>query len=455
MRGLAKYGGNTGFVTCANDRTVRVWSAEGECLQVLKGHSAFVYAVEVLESGEIISCGEDRTVRIWREGVCVQSLALPAISVWCVRVLRDGSLAVGSNEGSLRVFTRDEAKTAPQEVLEAFHEAVRRFPIPSNEIEDMDPAGIRAVEEALREPGAEIGEVRVARDQNGRVCEFQWNGQPPAWEKIGEVEEPTAASSAEGGAAVEERPALNGKTYDFVFEVEQGEGKPNWRLPFNRAQNPNVAAQDFIQQEGLSQGFLGQIAEFICLSAGVPPPNPELLASKRVYSLAAQVDVPPLLASIKEAAKTFGEDDPLALSEAEKQTLETAADILGRPDDYRSTTLPEGHLELVRKLLRWPEEVRLPCLGLLQATLQHPTSAVFMEWVGQAFFRDLLAAAGLSPPGKVREAQEAGLRCLVNAFRYGTSRGVMAAQVPFLLDELPITTRRPLPLPGLCELLHK
>ena len=89
VRGLALLK-SIGFVSCANVglasfifllhllfgplvshiwgplRAVRVWSASGEVLQELYGHTAFVYAVDVLETGEIISSGEDRTVRVWK-----------------------------------------------------------------------------------------------------------------------------------------------------------------------------------------------------------------------------------------------------------------------------------------------------------------------------------------------------------------------------------------------------
>jgi len=90
VRGLALLK-SIGFVSCSNDglvflflfpffssiwavvshisdplRAIRVWSASGEVVQELYGHSSFVYAVDVLETGEIISSGEDRTVRVWK-----------------------------------------------------------------------------------------------------------------------------------------------------------------------------------------------------------------------------------------------------------------------------------------------------------------------------------------------------------------------------------------------------
>lgn len=46
--------------------TIRIWSADGDELQQLYGHTNYIYSIAALPSGEIISSGEDRTVRIWK-----------------------------------------------------------------------------------------------------------------------------------------------------------------------------------------------------------------------------------------------------------------------------------------------------------------------------------------------------------------------------------------------------
>jgi len=453
VRSLERLRSGQGFVTSANDGTVRVWSLEGECLQVLKGHTAFVYSVGVLESGEIVSCSEDRTARVWKDGRCVQSIAHPAISVWCVAVLNDGSLVTGSNDGAMRVFTRDSSRMASADVLESFEGSVRNFAIPSNELDDVDPGSIKAEEEALSTPGVEIGEVRLVRTSSGRVREYQWNGEPATWEIIGLVEESPDPSQDEADG---DKPTFEGRTYDFVFEVEQGEGKPHLRLPFNAAQNPNAAAQDFIQRENLSQGFMQQISDFICQSARVPKPDPALLSSQRTYTLAAQPDVALLLTTIRQRSEQISlADPPRGLTEEELKALETAVDVLGRTDDYQSTSLPEKHFEVLKKLLQWPEEERTTALELLQATLQHPTGAGHLGDEGHPFFVDLLASSGLQPHGKVPANQEMGLRCLINAFKFGAMRAALAKEMPFLLEQLEQPSRAAPLRPTFLDLLHK
>src|SRR5262249_44392899 len=65
VRGLAIAPG-TGFISCGNDSTLRIWTREGDCIQELYGHTSFVYSVTSLPTGEFFSSGEDRTVRVWK-----------------------------------------------------------------------------------------------------------------------------------------------------------------------------------------------------------------------------------------------------------------------------------------------------------------------------------------------------------------------------------------------------
>ena len=45
---------------------IRVWTSGGDLVYELHGHTSFVYSLDVLPTGEIVSSGEDRTVRIWK-----------------------------------------------------------------------------------------------------------------------------------------------------------------------------------------------------------------------------------------------------------------------------------------------------------------------------------------------------------------------------------------------------
>lgn len=121
-------------------RTIRMWSSEGYQLQELHGHTAFIYSVAALPSGELVSCGEDRTVKVWKgrlhpplesilraksamtylctDGGCIQTITLPAISVWSVAVCAEsGDIVSGSSDRVVRVFSRESSRWATEEVL--------------------------------------------------------------------------------------------------------------------------------------------------------------------------------------------------------------------------------------------------------------------------------------------------------------------------------------------------
>lgn len=56
---------------------------------------------------------------------------------------------------------------------------------------------------------------------------------------------------------------FNGKSYDFVFDVDIEDGKPPLKLPFNLSQNPYDAASRFIAANELPITYLEQVANFI------------------------------------------------------------------------------------------------------------------------------------------------------------------------------------------------
>lgn len=279
-------------------RSLRVWSAGGDLLQELYGHTAFVYAVDVLGSGELVSSSEDRTVRIWRNGECVQTIAHPAISVWCVRALPNGDIVSGSNDGVARVFTRAAERIADEALIKQFDDSVKQFAIPKsdpllptlipvstffcspqvcfsffffrNQVGDLEKEKIPG-EEALKVPGKNTGDVKVVRVGNN-VEAYQWDAAQGKWEKIGDVVDAIGDSR---------KTTYLGKEYDYVFDVDLEDGMPPRKLPYNVNENPFTAAQNFIHREELSQTFLDQIANFIVLNtkgatlgAGQPSSDP-------------------------------------------------------------------------------------------------------------------------------------------------------------------------------------
>ena len=58
------------FASCSNDEIVKLWSLDGTHLLDYKGHTGFIFAIDSLDTGEIVSASDDCTVKIWDASVC-------------------------------------------------------------------------------------------------------------------------------------------------------------------------------------------------------------------------------------------------------------------------------------------------------------------------------------------------------------------------------------------------
>ncbi|ORX94957.1 PFU-domain-containing protein [Basidiobolus meristosporus CBS 931.73] len=255
VRGLALVPG-VGFLSCSNDSSLRLWSFAGECLQEMSGHTSFVYSVAVLPSGEFVSCGEDRSLRIWKEFQCIQTIMHPATSVWCVATSPNGDVISGSSDGVVRVFTRAEERYAEPDKLKKYNDQVASFAIPSNQVGDVKKDQLPGPE-ALQNPGKKDQQVLMVR-VGDKVEAHQWNQGAKTWEKIGEVVDAIGQNR---------KQLYEGVEYDYVFDIDVGDGMPTLKLPYNVTENPYSVAQQFLFKHELPQSFLDQVANFIIQNA--------------------------------------------------------------------------------------------------------------------------------------------------------------------------------------------
>lgn len=70
VRGFANVPSMQGFASCSNDQIVKLWALDGTHLIDYTGHSSFIFAIDALPSGEIVSGGEDCCIKIWDGGEC-------------------------------------------------------------------------------------------------------------------------------------------------------------------------------------------------------------------------------------------------------------------------------------------------------------------------------------------------------------------------------------------------
>ncbi|KAE8256447.1 hypothetical protein A4X13_0g2627 [Tilletia indica] len=261
VRGLTLLSGGQSFASCGNDGIINLYSLVGyekgksnAPFQTLSGHTSFVYSLAVLPGpeGELVSSGEDRTVRVWRDGNLVQTITIPAISVWAVSTLENGDIVCGSSDSVVRVFSRDPKRAADAAEIKAYDDTVASQALNKSQVGDVKKDDLPGVE-ALSQPGAKEGQTKMVR--NGDIVEaHQWDAGAGKWTKIGEVV---------GGVGSGQKKLHDGREYDHVFDVDIADGVPPLKLPYNLSENPYMAAARFLEKNELPASYVDQVVKFI------------------------------------------------------------------------------------------------------------------------------------------------------------------------------------------------
>lgn len=263
-------GPNGGFVTVANDSAMVYWSSD--CAVYSVGHrisdlhdGSYIYSIDAREEDAgkwtFVTGGEDNAVRVVEadltaitQPACIQTLMHPG-TVWSACLCPGGDLVTACSDGVARVFTRDLDAVADADVLSTFEKAVSERQVNTRVIGGVDVSKLPEVEKALSTPGKKDGENKIVRTAAGTADVYMWSAAESKWTKVGQVVDNPAGPASSG--------TVNGKSYDFTFEVEVGEGGKKEKLGYNRGENPYAAAQRFIDENELSQEFIDQIAQFI------------------------------------------------------------------------------------------------------------------------------------------------------------------------------------------------
>lgn len=254
VRGLARINDHE-FLSCGNDATVRHWSTTGDCLSILYGHSNYIYSIAIGPDGcGFASVGEDSSLRVWKDSNVAQVLSLPAQSVWSVCFLPNSDIVTGSSDGVVRVFSKDHARQASEDVLKCYEEEIEAmFKVSSQELGGVKISDLPG-KEALYEPGKSDGQTKLVREGT-QVTVYSWSATQKEWTKVGDV---AGANEENSGKSLHQ-----GKEYDYVFSIDIKDGVPPLKLPYNLNEDPWFAAQKFIHDNDLPQAYLEQIANFI------------------------------------------------------------------------------------------------------------------------------------------------------------------------------------------------
>ncbi|KAK9108785.1 hypothetical protein Sjap_016845 [Stephania japonica] len=397
IRGLADMSG-VGILSASHDGSIRLWALSGEVLLELVGHTSIVYSVNAHASGLVVSGSEDCFAKIWKDGVCVQSIEHPGC-VWDAKFLGNGDIITACSDGVVRIWTMSEDRASSPVEIESYASQVSQYKLSRKKVGGLKLEELPGIE-ALRIPGDTDGQTKVVREGDNGFA-YAWNLREQKWDKIGEV--------VDGPEDTMNRPILNGVQYDYVFDVDIGDGEPIRKLPYNRSDNPYAVADKWLLKENLPLSYRQQIVEFIMQNSGQQNftldtsfRDPFTGANAYVPGQASQASGVPakplfkhvpkkgmllfdvaqfdgilrkvaefnnsLLSNLKQAH--------LALTEIELERMKAVVKILKDTSHYHSSKFSDADMVLLLKPLKsWPIEMIFPVIDVLRMMVLHPDGA--------------------------------------------------------------------------------
>lgn len=397
VRGLAAMS-DLGILSASHDGSVRLWALTGEVLMEMVGHTSIVYSVDSHVSGLIVSGSEDRFAKMWKDGVCVQSIEHPGC-VWDAKFLENGDIVTACSDGVARIWTVHQDKIADPLDLESYASQLSQYKLSRKTVGGLKLEDLPGLE-TLQIPGTSDGQTKVVREGDNGVA-YSWNLREHKWDKIGEV--------VDGPDDGMKRPVLDGIEYDYIFDVDIGDGEPIRKLPCNRSDNAYDAADKWLLKENLPLAYRQQIVEFILQNTGqkdfaldpsfrdpftgssayVPGEhsNASATAAKPTFKHipkkgmlvfdAAQFDG--ILKKITEFNNTLLSDQEkkhLALSDLEVSRLGALVKVLKDTSHYHSSKFTDADVAVLLRLLKsWPIAMVFPVIDTLRMVVLHPDGA--------------------------------------------------------------------------------
>ncbi|XP_077233233.1 transducin family protein / WD-40 repeat family protein [Tasmannia lanceolata] len=397
VRGLAVMPG-LGILSASHDGSIRLWELTGQVLMEMVGHTSIVYSVDAHSSGLIASGSEDCFAKIWKDGVCMQSIEHPGC-VWDTKFLENGDIVTACSDGVVRIWTAHKDRISEPLQLEAYASLLSQYKCSRKRVGGLKLEDLPGLE-ALQLPGANDGQTKVVREGDNGVA-YSWNSRDQKWEKIGEV--------VDGPGGNINHTVLDGVQYDYVFDVDIGDGEPTRKLPYNRTDNPYDTADKWLLMENLPLSYRQQVVEFILQNSGQrnftfdasfrdpytganaytpgEPSIPSGGSTKPVFKHipkkgmlffdVAQFDgILKKITEFNNALLSDSGQNNLSLADSELSRLSAIVKILKDTSHYHCSAFADIDIALLGRLLKsWPLAMIFPVIDILRMVILHPDGA--------------------------------------------------------------------------------
>lgn len=378
VRGLAELC-NDEFLSCSNDGTIRKWNAlTGVMLATIFINGDFLYSIDSTKDGSLtVSCGENSClVIIDGNSGQIQTMKLPSLTVWSVRILPNTDVLACCSDGYVRIFAANPISQEPTlESVVTNDEQVEE----KNGQENLDVAVLPGAE-ALTKPGLRDGQILLIQENGKAVC-YQWSEGFFNWMYIGDV---TGSDENNQETAQSNKIMFEGKEYDYLFDVDLRDGGPLLKLPYSRETDPYEAASEFLKKHNLPFGYLSEVINFIRRNTApaqpmvstssiqqlLSPEEKKIKDSQMILFPTDQYVVFSFVDEIKIKGKLIEFESLVrdSINTEEQTSLEMEKIIkMAVSDD----TPPDDVLDILNKCLDWPHAYIYPVLDLVRVAMTH------------------------------------------------------------------------------------
>jgi len=230
--------------------------------------------------------------------------------------------------------------------------------------------------------GKSEGQVMVF-NKGGRLIAAQWSMASSCWIEVGDV---TGNGGGDGGS-------IDGINYDHVMpvEIETQQGLKTLQLGYNTGENPYVAAQRFMDQNGLPNNYRAQIADWIIQRTGSSATtidasgggggaytNPNVFRFSKLSRGFVSYD--DIVADFKNKAfnkvAEFNALESNRLSEAELASVQSVMSTLSETSWYHSSKIDKAGCAAIIKIVQSFDSSRLfPVFDILRLLAVHHDGA--------------------------------------------------------------------------------